>query len=96
MDIKKVTIFSEYIDYIDVFLPDSAAELPKHTGINNHFISLIDDKQPLYGLIYSLELIELETLNINIETNWVNDFIRPFKLPTGNLILFICKKNTSL
>ncbi len=51
---------SKYTDFADVFLPKLAAELSKHTGINDHAIELVDDWQPSYGSIYSLGLIELE------------------------------------
>ena len=44
LDIKEVTIPPEYTDYTNVFSPNSAAELPKHTSINDHSIDLIDDK----------------------------------------------------
>ena len=93
---KKVTILSKYADYTDVFSPDSASELPKHTSINDHFINLIDDKQPPYGLIYSLEAMKLKTLKTYIETNLANGFTRPSKSPTGAPIVFICKKDGSL
>ena len=95
LDIKKVTISSKYADYTDIFSPDSAAKLPKHIGMNNHSIDLIDDKQPPYSLIYSLGLMELKTLKTYIETNLANNFIRPFKSPASNLILFIHKKDGS-
>ena len=35
-----VTILAEYSDYTDVFSPDSVAELPEHTGVNDHPINL--------------------------------------------------------
>ena len=44
LDTKKVIVPPEYSDYADVFLEASAVELPKHTGINNHPINLVDDK----------------------------------------------------
>ncbi len=34
---------SEYADFADVFSPKLAAELPKHTEINDHAIELVDD-----------------------------------------------------
>ncbi len=34
---------SEYADFVDVFLTKLAAELPEHTGINDHAIELVDD-----------------------------------------------------
>ena len=40
-----------YLDHIDVFSADSTTDLPKHTGINNHPIDLVDDKQPPYDLL---------------------------------------------
>ena len=69
--------------------------MPEHTGINDHLIDLIDDKQPPYGPIYSLGPVELETLKTYIKTNLANGFIRPSKSSTGALILFICKKDGS-
>ena len=95
LDVKKVTISPKYTDYTNVFSPDSATELPEHTGINNHPINLIDDKQPPYGPIYSLGSIELETLKTYIETNLANGFIRPSKSPADTPILFIRKKDGS-
>ena len=96
LDVQEVTIPFEYADYTNVFSPDSATELLEHTGINNHLIDLIDDKQPPYGPIYSLGLVELETLKTYIETNLANGFIRPSKSPAGAPILFIRKKDGSL
>ncbi len=34
---------SDYADFADVFSPKLAAELPEHTGINDHAIKLVDD-----------------------------------------------------
>ena len=95
LDVEEVTILSEYADYTDVFSPDSVAELPNHTVINDHPIDLIDNKQPPYSSIYSLGPVELETLKTYIETNLANSFIRPSKSPTGTPILFIRKKDGS-
>ena len=93
LDVIKVIIPSEYAHSTNVFSPDSAAELPEHTGINNHPIDLIDDKQLLYSLIYSLGPVKLETLKTYIETNLANSFIRPSKSSAGISILFIRKKD---
>lgn len=95
LDIKKVSIFSKYADYTNVFSPDFAVELPEHTSINDHFIDLINDKQLPYSSIYNLRLVELEILKTFIKINLANNFIRPFKLPTNALILFIHKKDNS-
>ena len=86
---KETRIPAEYSDFSNVFSSDSAAELPEHTGINNHPINLLDDKQPPYGPIYSLELVELETLKTYIEVNLASGFIRLSKFPAGAPILFV-------
>ena len=35
-------VSAEYLDFADVFSPDLASKLPKHTRINNHAIELVD------------------------------------------------------
>ena len=57
---------------LDPDLPGSTIELPKLTGINNQAIDLIESKQTLYGPIYSLGPVELETLKTYIKT-WPMD-----------------------
>ncbi len=64
--------------------------------INNHTIDLIDDWKLLYGFIYSLSLVELETFKTYIKNNLANDFIRPSKFPAGAPILFDKKPDGSL
>ena len=93
---EETGIPAEYSDFSDIFSSDSAAELPEHTGINDHPINLLDDKQPPYGSIYSLGPIELETLKTYIKANLASGFIRPSKAPVGAPILFVRKKNGSL
>ena len=56
----------EYLDFADVFSPDFTSKLPKHTGINNHAIELVNSQPPPYRPIYSLEPVELETLKAYI------------------------------
>ena len=93
---EETGIPAEYSDFSNVFSSDSAAELPEHTGINNHPIDLLDDKQPPYGPIYSLGLVELEMLKTYIKANLASGFIRSSKSPAGALILFVQKKDSSL
>ena len=71
-------------------------ELRKNTGIHEHAIELQDDKQPPHGPIYSLGLMELETLKTYIETHLKTGFIRPSKSPAGAPILFDKKPDGSL
>ena len=87
---------AEYLDFADVFSLNLASELPKYTGINDHAIELVKGWQPPYGLIYSLEPLELKTLKAYIETNLANRFIRPSKSSAGAPILFNRKSDGSL
>ena len=87
---------AKYSDYSDVFSAKHAAELPENIGINEHAIELEKGKQPPFGLIYSLEPVELETLKTYIETNLANGFIRPSKSLAGAPILFDKKPDGSL
>ena len=89
-------VLAEYSDYSNVFSAENAAELPKNTEMNEHAIELEEDKQPLFGPIYSLGPVELETLKTYIETNLANGFIQPSKSPTGASILFDQKSDGSL
>ena len=90
------SIPTEYSDFADLFFPELASELPKHTEINDYAIKLVDDQQLPYRPIYSLGPIKLETLKTYIETNLKNGFIRPSKSPAGAPILFDKKPDGSL
>ena len=89
-------VLTEYLDFADIFSFNLASELPKHIGINNHAIELIDGQQLPHRPIYSLEPLELETLKTYIETNLANRFIRPSKSSVGAPILFNRKLDGSL
>ena len=78
----------EYFNYNDIFLVKHAVKSLEHHGVNDHIIKLEEDKQLLFGPIYSLGLVELETLKTYIKTNLVNSFIRFFKPLVGATILF--------
>ena len=79
---------AEYSDYNNVFIAENAVELLENIGINEHAIKLGEGKQPLFRLIYSLGLMEIEILKTYIKTNMANGFIRSFKYPAGTPILF--------
>ncbi len=87
---------SEYADFTDIFFPKLAVELLEHTGINNHAIELLDNWQPPYGPIYSLESVELQILKTYIKNNLANGFIRSSKSPTEASIFFDKKPDGSL
>ena len=93
---EETGIPTEYSEFSNIFSSDSAAELSKHTRINDHSIDLLDNKQPPYSPIYSLGPVKLEMLKTYIEANLASGFIRPSKSPAGAPILFVRKKDGSL
>ena len=93
---KEVTVSTKYSNSADVFLEKSANVLLEQTGANQPAIELEEGKQPPYRPIYSLGLVELETLKTYIDTNLSNGFIQALKSPAGALILFVRKPNGSL
>ena len=90
----KITM--EYFNYNNVFSTEYAAKFLENIKINKHAIKLKEGKQPPFELIYSLGLVELETLKTYIKTNLANGFIRPFKSPARAPILFDKKPDGSL
>ena len=84
---------AKYSDYSNVFSVENAVKPPENTEMNEYAIELEKGKQPPFGPIYSLELVELETLKTYIKTNLANGFIQPSKSPAGAFILFDRKPN---
>lgn len=63
-------------------------ELPENTGMNEHVIKLIDEKQLFYRSIYAFSMVELETLQVYIKTHLRTKFIQPSKSFANAFILF--------
>ena len=59
-------ILIKYSDYNNIFLVENTAELSENTKMNKYAIKLKEDKQLLFGPIYSLKPVELETLKTYI------------------------------
>lgn len=55
-------ISSKYSNYVDIFLVKLKIKLPKHNNFNDYFNKLLKDKQPVYRLIYSFNLVKLKNL----------------------------------
>ena len=89
-------VLTKYSNYNNVFLVENTAELSENTGINEYAIKLEKGKQLLFGLIYKLGPVELETLKIYIKTNLANGFIQLSKSPARALIFFDKKLDKSL
>ena len=81
-------VFNKYVNFANIFSLKLMSKLLKHTGFNDHAIKLVNGQQPLYRPIYSLELIELESLKTYIKTNLANRLIKSSNLPTGTSMLF--------
>ena len=88
-------VLAEYSDYSNIFLVENTVEFLENTKMNKYAIILEEDKQPSFSSIYSLRLVELETLKIYIKTNLANGFIRPSKSSIKVLILFNKKPDRS-
>ena len=93
---EEVKIPDKYSDFSNVFSKEKTLVLPEHTELNKHAIDLEDGKQPLYGPIYSLGLVEFETLKIYINTHLKTGFIQTSKFLAGVPILFDKKPNGGL
>lgn len=88
---EKVINLAEYLNFVDIFSKKSAAKLSEHFNINKHSINLESDKELSYGLINSLEPVELKILKTYIKTILANGFIRPLKSSVKAHILFVQK-----
>jgi hypothetical protein len=84
-----------YLDFADVFNPDSATTLPKHSEFD-----LAIDLEPgatiPFKAMFNLGPKESAELQDYIEKNLASGFIRPSKSPGGAPILFVKKKDGSL
>ena len=86
----------EYSNYINVFLAENTAKLLENIEINEQSIKLEEGKQPLFGPIFSLGPVKLETLKTFIETNLANSFIQSSKFFARALIFFDRKSDKNL
>ena len=76
-------IFVKYSNFLDVFSLHSVVKLLEKIGIHDHSINWLKVKQMLYGLIYNLEPVELETLKSYINVNIASGFIKISKTSTS-------------
>ena len=82
-----------WLEFTIISSTDSATKLAKF-GIKDQVIDLLESKQTLYGPIYSLGLVELETLKIYTKM-WPMEL---FSLPFHKLKIrscFLLEKNGS-
>ena len=79
-----------YHKYLQVFMPETAKELPPHRPWD-HAIDLKEGTQPPWGTIYALSETELQALRDYIKEMMRTGKIRPSKSPAGAPILFVAK-----
>ena len=94
--LTSIEISAKYFNFLNIFSSNSAAKLPEYIGINNYSINLLEDKQLVYDLIYSLKLVELNMLKTYIKANLTSGFIKSFKSFSSTPILFVQEKDSSL
>lgn len=89
MMVEKIIVIIKYLHFADIFLKKAVVELSECFAINKDTIDLELDKQPPYGLIYNLGLVEFKSFKFYIKTNLANDYICLSKSPARAPILFI-------
>ena len=89
--VEEVIVLAKYLDFADVFSKEFIKVLLKRTGIKENAIKLEKGKQPPYGPIYSLGLVELKTFKTYIKINLANSFILSSKSSINAPMLFVYK-----
>ena len=70
-----IIVLAKYSNYSNIFLIKNIIEFLKYIKINDYTIKLKKSKQLFFSSIYSLKLVELETLKTYIKINLANSFI---------------------
>ena len=86
---------SSYKKYMDIFSMQKAKILLEHWPYDLA-IQIERNKIPPLGLIYSLSVLELETLQEFLEKNTKTGIICPSKSPCSVPVLFVKKKDGTL
>jgi hypothetical protein len=85
----------ELRDFVDVFSPKKADQLPPHRSYD-HEIRLNSDKKLPFGRIYSMSREELLTLRAWLDENLAKGFIRPSSSHVTSPVLFVKKPGGGL
>ena len=85
----------QYRDYMDVFSPGEARELPPHRPYDIR-IDTEADAMPNIGKLYNMSGPELKALKDYIDDMLGKGFIRASSSPAGAPVLFVKKKDGSL
>ena len=90
---KKLPI--EYQDFFDIFFQADSNILPPHRPYD-HKIPFMEEKTPLWGLLYSMSQDKLKVLKKYLKENLSKGFIRASFSPVVFPILFACKPRDGL
>lgn len=74
--------------FYNIFILKLAMKLLNYTKINKNTKNLVENKHQYFGPIYSLTLVELETLKMYIKTHLKIEFIYLFQSLANFSILF--------
>ena len=85
----------QYRDFLDVFSPGEAKELPPHRPYDIK-IETEGEKMPPIGKLYNMSEVELKALKEYIDDMLGKGFIRSSNSPAGAPVLFAKKKDGSL
>ena len=86
---------TEYYDFLDVFSWANLNILLPHRPYD-HKIPLMEEKTPLWSLLYSMSQDELKVLKKYLKENLNKGFIRACFFPTASPVLFACKPEGGL
>ena len=86
---EKINIYRKYFDFANIFSSNDVVELLEYTNIKDYLIDLIDDKQLLYSLIYSIKLVKLKILKTYVKIMLASGFFQLFKFSATISILFV-------
>jgi hypothetical protein len=86
----------EYHDLAKAFSKEEAEQLAPHRGALDHSIPLEEGSKPVFGPVYNLSEVELETLRKYINEQLAKGFIRPSTSPYGSPVLFVKKPSGAL
>ncbi len=85
-----VTLFEVYMNFKEVFLAANTGHLALNKD-HRKAIDLVDNKEPLYGLIYSLSKNEMSILRVYIDKPRTNRFIKTSKASACIPLPFVVK-----
>ena len=95
IQIGDVVLSKEYSEYKKVFSEEDISQLTDEMKVS-HAIDLKKGKKPLYELIYSLSVKELQVLHKYLASSTAKDWIQKSTSSADFLILFVKKQDSSL